>query len=211
MATNYINSPLIFVLVPPVIFEMTTFRSSGECSYHVSYRGIIWYPQNDLNVHCWFRRPGVYPLAYKGIFGVPRGNRTLMPKRQSLNLMCMPVSPPGHMFGWDGWIQTNEMRQSKCRALSLGYISIWSGIEDLNLCPSAPKADAIPSYANSGGFDVTCRLHQPEWWIFLLPPPHSRKNKSTLPGFYRLTAPYAGGSKVSSTAMHQLFPNVANN
>ena len=99
MATNYINSPLIFVLVPPVIFEMTTFRSSGECSYHVSYRGIIWYPQNDLNVHCWFRRPGVYPLAYKGIFGVPRGNRTLMPKRQSLNLMCMPVSPPGHMFG----------------------------------------------------------------------------------------------------------------
>ena len=67
MATNYINSPLIFVLGPPVIFEMTTFRSSGGCSYHVSYRGIIWYPQNDLNVHCWFRRPGVYPLAYKGI------------------------------------------------------------------------------------------------------------------------------------------------
>ena len=29
-------------------------------------------------------------------------------------------------------------------------------MQDLNLRPSAPKADAIPSYANSGGFDVTC-------------------------------------------------------
>ena len=157
MATNYINSPLIFVLVPPVIFEMTTFRSSGECSYHMSYRGIIWYPQNDLNVHCWFRRPGVYPLAYKGIFGVPRGNRTLMPKRQSLNLMCMPVSPPGHIFGWDGWIQTNEMRQSKCRALSLGYISIWSRIEDLNLRLSLSRSQSGCNYQ---------AMLRPNKWLF---------------------------------------------
>lgn len=198
-------------MVPPVIFEMTTFRSSGGCSYRVSYRGIIWYPQNDSNVHFWFRRPEVYPLAYKGIFGARDRNRTGMVLLPQDFKSCASTCSATWAFGWDGWIQTNEMRQSKCRALSLGYISIWSGIEDLNLCPSAPKADAIPSYANSGGFDVTCRLHQPEWWIFLLPPPHSRKNKSTLPGFYRLTAPYAGGSKVSSTAMHQLFPNVANN
>ena len=51
MATNYINSPLIFVLVPPVIFEMTTFRSSGGCSYHVSYRGIVWCPERESNPH----------------------------------------------------------------------------------------------------------------------------------------------------------------
>ena len=51
MATNYINSPLIFILVPPVIFEMTTFRSSGGCSYHVSYRGIVWCPERESNPH----------------------------------------------------------------------------------------------------------------------------------------------------------------
>lgn len=42
---------LVFMLVPPAIFEMTTFRSSGGCSYHVSYRGIVWCPKPDSNRH----------------------------------------------------------------------------------------------------------------------------------------------------------------
>ena len=107
MATNYINSPLIFVLVPPVIFEMTTFRSSGGCSYHVSYRGIIWYPQNDLNVHCWFRRPEVYPLAYKGIFGAQSRTRTGTPRR-TRHFKCRMSTVPslGHLAEMVGFRPT---------------------------------------------------------------------------------------------------------
>ena len=107
MATNYINSPLIFVLVPPVIFEMTTFRSSGGCSYRVSYRGIIWYPQNDLNVHCWFRRPGVYPLAYKGIFGAQSRTRTGTPRR-TRHFKCRMSTVPslGHLAEMVGFRPT---------------------------------------------------------------------------------------------------------
>ena len=101
-------------MVPPAIFEMTTFRSSGECSYHVSYRGIIWYPQNDLNVHCWFRRPGVYPLAYKGIFGAQSRTRTGTPRR-TRHFKCRMSTVPslGHLAEMVGF------RPTKCDSQSV--------------------------------------------------------------------------------------------
>lgn len=135
MATNYINSPINIYIGPSSHFRDDDLPLFRRMLLPCELQRDNWCPERESNPHAEASelKSDVYASFTTGT------------------------------YVWLRWLDSDQrMTDPKSVALSLGYISIWSGIEDLNLCPSAPKADAIPSYANSGGFDVTCRLHQPE-------------------------------------------------
>ena|GEM_PF-4251145 len=88
------------------------------------------------------------PLGYRTLYGERARNRTSNLVVKS-HLLCLLSYTP-HVYGADCRSRTDDLRFTRPLLWPSELSRLkWSGWQDLNLRPSAPKADALPSCATS--------------------------------------------------------------